>query len=220
MTKILHLETATKVCSVAVSENGTLINMKETDESGYTHGENLTLFIEEVLAGANLTLNDVDAISITSGPGSYTGLRIGAATAKGLCYALSLPLIAIDSLFTLAAIGKQKHPGMNLCPMIDARRMEVYNQIFDENLNSLKELSADVLDETSYKSHEPFVFFGDGSDKMKELWSQRNITYDETIRSSASGHVSIAFEKYNKGEFVDVAYWEPFYLKDFIVGKK
>lgn len=220
MTKILHLETATKVCSVAVSENGTLVNMKETDGSGYTHGENLTLFIEEVLAEANLTLNDLDALSITSGPGSYTGLRIGAATAKGLCYALSLPLIAIDSILTLAAIGKQKHPGTNLCPMIDARRMEVYNQIFDQNLKPLKELSADVLDETSYKSYEPFVFFGDGSDKMKEPWSQRNITYDGTIRSSASGHVSIAFEKYNKGEFVDVAYWEPFYLKDFIVGKK
>ena len=104
--------------------------------------------------------------------------------------------------------------------MIDARRMEVYNQIFDENLKPLKELSADVLDETSYKSYEPFVFFGDGADKMQELWSNRDVTYDKTIRSSASGHVSIAFEKYNKGEFVDVAYWEPFYLKDFIVGKK
>jgi tRNA threonylcarbamoyladenosine biosynthesis protein TsaB len=219
MAKILHLETATKVCSVAVSENGTLIEMKETDESGYTHGENLTLFIEDVLTEANLTLSDMDAISITSGPGSYTGLRIGAATAKGLCYALNLPLIAIDSLSALAASARSKYKGANLCPMIDARRMEVYNQVFNEHFEPLKELSADVLDQDSYNDFEPFIYFGDGADKMQELWSNRDVTYDKTIRSSSSGHVSIAFEKFKNEEFEDVAYWEPFYLKDFIVQK-
>ena len=125
MTTLLHLETATKVCSVAISQNGKLLSCKESLDDGYSHGENLTLFIEEVLKKGNLKMNDLDGVVISSGPGSYTGLRIGAATAKGICYALSIPLIAVDALRSISMLAKEKHPDVNLCALIDARRMEV-----------------------------------------------------------------------------------------------
>lgn len=116
---ILHLETATKVCSVALSKNGVLVGIKETEEDGYSHGENLNLFIQHVLRQEGIEIKQLSAVSLASGPGSYTGLRIGAATAKGLCYALGIPMIAIDSLTSLAALGSEKYTGQNLCPVID-----------------------------------------------------------------------------------------------------
>lgn len=217
---MLHIETATKVCSVALSNNGELLAVKETDESGYAHGEMLTLFIEDVLKEAGITAKDLKAISVTSGPGSYTGLRIGVSTAKGLCFALDIPLIAVDALYNLAALARKKNKGTSVCAMIDARRMEVFSAIYDPGLEILKPVSADILDEYSYSEYEPFVVVGDGSEKMKELWSERNLRFDSTVRSSAAGHVSIAFEKYTNGTFEDVAYFEPFYLKDFVGTKK
>lgn len=217
---ILHLETATKVCSVGLSSDGNLKALCEVKDDGYVHGEQLTLLIEEALSKAALKPADLSAVSVTSGPGSYTGLRIGVSTAKGLCYALDIPLIAIDTLRVLAHVGRQKHTTQTLCPLIDARRMEVYNAIYDSELKLLKAISADILEETSYASFEPFVCFGDGAPKVKELWQGRNIRIDTELENSASGHVSEAFDKYNAGDFEDLAYFEPFYLKDFVVAKK
>lgn len=217
---ILHLETATKVCSVALSNNGELVSIKETQEDGYSHGENLNLFIEAVLSEAQISIKSLNAISVASGPGSYTGLRIGAATAKSLCYSLDIPLIAIDALTSVAAIASLKHPGATLCPLIDARRMEVYNLILDKEMNPKKEITADVIDNTSYEEHLPFVYFGDGAAKLADVWTGRNCTSDLTIKCSASGQVQLAYEKFKNQDFEDVAYWEPFYLKDFIAGKK
>ncbi len=217
---ILHLETATKVCSVALSNNGELVAIKELEEDGYSHGENLTIFVQDVIAEADIELKDLAAISVASGPGSYTGLRIGAATAKGLCYALKIPLIAIDALTSLTEQAKETHPNTNLCALIDARRMEAYNLFVDESAVALKEITADIIDEDSYRNFEPFVYFGDGAEKLTEIWEGRNCTINKTIKSSAKGQVKLGFQKFEEKAFEDVAYWEPFYLKDFIPGVK
>ena len=216
MTYILHLETSTKVCSVALSRNGSVVATKETEEEGYSHGENLTLFIQDVIQEANITMNDLSAVSIASGPGSYTGLRIGVSTAKGLCYPLDIPLISIDSLTSLAQIAYEKYSGINLCPLIDARRMEVYNTIFNTDFIQLKSISADIIEEDTYGDFEPFVYFGDGAEKLNDLWKNRNCSADLEIKSSARGQIKIAFEKFQNKQFEDVAYFEPFYLKDFV----
>ncbi|MCH2231565.1 MAG: tRNA (adenosine(37)-N6)-threonylcarbamoyltransferase complex dimerization subunit type 1 TsaB [Crocinitomicaceae bacterium] len=217
---ILHLETATKACSVALSNKGSLVALKETVEDGYSHGENLNVFIEDVLKQANISIKDLNAVSVASGPGSYTGLRIGAATAKSLCYSLDIPLIAIDALTSLSEIAVLKHPNTNLCALIDARRMEVYNLFLNDKLETLKEITADIIDESSYEEFMPFVYFGDGAAKLEEVWSGRPCKIDLTIRSSAKGQVRLAYTKFEQKQFEDVAYWEPFYLKDFIAGKK
>lgn len=217
MAVILHLETATKVCSVALSSNGELIALKEIEEEGYSHGENLTLLIQDVVSEAGLTMKNLNAVSVASGPGSYTGLRIGAATAKGLCYALEIPLIAVDALTSLCEIAKSKYPDTNLCALIDARRMEVFALIRNAEGSLVKEISADILDEESYREYEPFVYFGDGAPKLAEIWSNRNVMSDLNIKSSASGQIQIAYHKFQEQAFEDVAYWEPFYLKDFMV---
>lgn len=220
MSYILHLETATKVCSVALSKNGELVALKEMEEEGYSHGENLTLFIQDVVAEAKIKLSDLSAVSVASGPGSYTGLRIGAATAKGLCYALSIPLIAIDALTSLTQLAKENHPSINLCALIDARRMEVYNLFVSQEGEHLKEITADIIDAESYSEFEPFVYFGDGAEKLKEVWEERDCSIDPTIKSSAKGQIKLGYQKFQEETFEDVAYWEPFYLKDFIAGVK
>jgi len=220
MVRILHLETATKVCSVALSENGDLITLKEVSDDGYSHGERLTLLIQEAMNDANWKFEDLNAVSVTAGPGSYTGLRIGASTAKGICYAKDIPLIAIDSLLSLAAVASMKYKNVNLCPMIDARRMEVYNAVYSSDLEPIKSISADILDEETYIDFDPFVFFGDGAEKADDLWKSRASYLDPNVSSSAQGHIEIAIEKYRTRDFEDVAYWEPFYLKDFVAGKK
>lgn len=218
---ILHIETATKICSVALSNNGELISLKETDESDYVHGEVITLFIEEVLKNSGITVKQLNAVSVTSGPGSYTGLRIGVSTAKGLCYALNIPLISVDALYNLAFLARKNNTTDSfICAMIDARRMEVFSTIYNSDLLPVKHISADILDEHSYQEYEPFIVVGDGAYKMKEPWLNRNIQFDLTTKSSASGHTAIAIERYNNKEFENVAYFEPFYLKDFVSTKK
>lgn len=219
-TYLLHIETATKVCSVALSNNGQLIAFKDTDESDYVHGEVLTLFIESVLKDAGINPKDLAAVSVTSGPGSYTGLRIGVSTAKGLCYALGIPLISVNALLNLALIAKEKYPSQSICSMIDARRMEVFSCIYDGQLAELKSISADVIDADSYFDFEPFIAIGEGAAKMESLWQDRGINFDSSIKSSAVGHVAVAFEKFTKKEFEDLAYFEPFYLKDFVSTQK
>jgi tRNA threonylcarbamoyladenosine biosynthesis protein TsaB len=216
MIYILHLETSTKVCSVALSCNGKQIAIKEDLSNEYSHAENLTIYIQEVLLQSSISLKELSAVSVASGPGSYTGLRIGVSTAKGLCYALEIPLIAVDSLISLATIAKEKHHDINLCALIDARRMEEFNGIYNSDLKSLKAISADIITEDSYNEFEPFVYFGDGAIKLEEIWKDRNCAIDKSIYSSATGQIALAFEKFNKKQFEDVAYFEPFYLKDFI----
>jgi len=220
MAIILHIETATKVCSVAISRDGELLGYKENEGLDFSHGEELTNYIDEVVRHSELQFSDLNAVSISSGPGSYTGLRIGAATAKGLCFALNIPLIAIDSLTALASLAKDKFPGYNIAPVIDARRMEVYNQIFDQNMKPLKPISADIIDEKSYEEYEPFVILGDGMEKLQSIWEGRDILFEDKIVSSARGQVDLAFEAFKQSDFVDTAYWEPFYLKDFVAGVK
>jgi tRNA threonylcarbamoyladenosine biosynthesis protein TsaB len=205
---------------VALSKNGILLSEKEIEEDGYSHGENLTLFIESVLAQEGIKASNLSAVSVASGPGSYTGLRIGTATAKGLCYALKIPLIAIDALTSLTEQAKKKHSSTNLCAVIDARRMEVYNLFTSSEGVGLKDISADIIEKDSYTSFEPYVYFGDGAEKLQEIWSNRGCIVDLEIKSSASGQVDLAFKKFSNKIFEDVAYFEPFYLKDFIAGKK
>ncbi len=215
---LLHIETCTKMCSVALSKNGQLLDCIENDAENFIHGEYLTVFIEEILAKNNLLPNQLAAVSFSSGPGSYTGLRIGLSTAKGLCFALSIPLISVSTLEVLAFIGKQQHPNSTLVPMLDARRNEVYCEIFNSSFYTIKPLSADILDETSYDNFEPFVYFGDGAEKMSNQWGNRNATFDSSIHLSAKGQVDMAYEKFNQKEFEDVAYFTPLYLKEFLAG--
>lgn len=221
MDYILHLETSTKACSVALSVGGELVELKESVTDAYSHSESLTLFIQEVMNSAKLEMNQLKAVSVTSGPGSYTGLRIGVSTAKGLCYALGIPLIAVDSLISMATIAKEKHPNKNLCALIDARRMEVFSAIYFSNLEVMKPISADVLeDENAYAAFEPFVYFGDGAPKMAEAWKNRNCSIDLEIHASAIGQIKIAHQKFQNADFENVAYFEPFYLKDFVSTQK
>ncbi len=216
MTLILHLETATKSCSVALSRDGKILSLKESLTEEFSHGENLTLYIQNVLNEAGIKIDQLHAVSIASGPGSYTGLRIGVSTAKGICYALKIPLIAIDALTSLAIIAREKHPNSNLCAMIDARRMEVYCSIYDGKMETLLPISAEIIDEESFNLFEPFIFFGDGALKAAEIWKGRNCIYDATIFSSATGQIQKAYEKFQNNEFEEVAYFEPYYLKDFV----
>lgn len=215
---LLHIETCTKMCSVALSENGTLIDCIENDADNYIHGEYLTVFIEDILSKNKLLPSQLAGISFSAGPGSYTGLRIGLSVAKGLCFALSIPLISVSTLKALALLGKEKYPNSTLVPMLDARRNEVYCEIFDSELKSIKPLSADILDETSYQSFEPFVYFGDGAEKMSSQWKHRKNTFDASIKLSAVGQVAMAYEKFNQKDFEDVAYFTPLYLKEFVTG--
>ena len=209
---ILHLETATKVCSVALSNNGSVISIKETVSDGYIHSESLTLFIQDVLQDAQIELSQLSAVSVSAGPGSYTGLRIGLSTAKGLCFALNIPFIAVDTLTALKNVIPTS--GIPIIPMLDARRMEVYAQVFDADGKILQELDAIVLSEDSFSDFEPFVVLGDGAAKCKEMWGHRNITWNENVLCSAKGQAAIAYEKFQKKEFENLAYFSPIYLKD------
>jgi tRNA threonylcarbamoyladenosine biosynthesis protein TsaB len=217
---ILHLETATKVCSVALSLNGQIKQLKEIQEAGFSHGENLTLLVEDTLKSEGISVNQLSAVSIASGPGSYTGLRIGVSIAKGFCYALSIPLIAVDALNSIQQNAIEKYPNQNIIPMIDARRMEVFSAVYNSKGEILKPISADILDENSYVEFEPFVACGDGAEKLKDLWKGREIIFASNILSSAKGQVNLAYQKYEQKAFEDVAYFEPFYLKDFVMNVK
>jgi tRNA threonylcarbamoyladenosine biosynthesis protein TsaB len=227
MSLILQIETATQTCSVALSENGKLLHIIEkTDQN--IHASNITLFIEEVLKQSNKTVKDLDAVAVSMGPGSYTGLRIGVSTAKGLCYALDIPLIAVNTLEAMTSGFKGKcfsvQPNTVFCPMIDARRMEVYCAIFDDNLSVLMPTEAKIIDENSFSdilnSHVVY-FFGDGAVKFEDtLGLNMNARLMGDYQNSAKDLTLLALEKFESKDFVDVAYFEPFYLKDFIAGKK
>ena len=217
---ILNIETATKNCSVSLAKNGDTIALREIAEEGYSHAEKIHVFIEEIIAESKISFEDLNAIAVSQGPGSYTGLRIGVSSAKGLCYALNIPMIAIDTLQSLAAqISISK--GI-IIPMIDARRMEVFNAIYDKSLNTLKPVSAEIITEESYQTNEEEIhFLGDGASKCKEFLHKSNfIFYDEIIYPSAKQMSLLSFEKYKNSDTVDVAYFEPLYVKDFMITKK
>ena len=232
---ILCLETATPSCSVALVHNGEVLACEE-DPKGQNHSEKITLFIDSVMKKAGISYNDLDAVAVSMGPGSYTGLRIGVSTAKGLCYAVSKPLIAVETLHAMAHGGLsvisskvEKSPANNsfrnqslLVPAIDARRMEVYAAIFDENINKIKDTEAVIIDENSFadlkKDHHLYLF-GDGADKCAELFANDDkITVIKEFYCSAKYMNVIAQRKLETKDFVDVAYFEPFYLKDFVPG--
>ena len=228
---ILCLETATPSCSVALVHNGEVLACEE-DPKGQNHSEKITLFIDSVMKKAGISYNDLDAVAVSMGPGSYTGLRIGVSTAKGICYAVSKPLIAVETLESMAYGGKvvvsseveksSMNGSMLLVPAIDARRMEVYAAIFDENVNKIKDTEAVIIDENSFaelkKDHHLYLF-GDGADKCAEIFENDDkITVIKDFYCSAKYMNTIAQQKFNNSEFVDVAYFEPFYLKDFVPG--
>jgi tRNA threonylcarbamoyladenosine biosynthesis protein TsaB len=212
---MLHVETATKVCSVALSLNGQQVALKETNSDQYIHGESLNLFIEEVLCDAQIEIQDLTAVSISSGPGSYTGLRIGVSSVKGRCYGLGIPLISIPTLDALYALATEKYARESICVMLDARRMEVYSQIWGNDGAILKSLSADVLDENSYNEFDSFVCVGDGAEKMRDIWNPRSIHFDSLLIPSATGQIKLAHNKFLVNDFVDVADFVPHYLKEF-----
>lgn len=214
---ILNIETSTKNCSVSLAENGKTIICKELSEAGFSHAEKLHVFIERVLTEGNLTFKNLSAIAVSQGPGSYTGLRIGVSAAKGLCYALDIPLIAIDTLQILAGQANVKNG--SIIPMIDARRMEVYSAIFDENYNKIRQVQAQILDENSFSEIKNTIYFlGDCSEKAKTVLTKENFVFlDDKLFPSANEMSLLSFEKFNNNEFEDLAYFEPYYLKDFLI---
>lgn len=217
---LLFIDTSTRICSVGITSDGKQVALRETGEEQYEHGEKITLLIQDCLNEANLEIKELSAVCITSGPGSYTGLRIGASTAKGICYALNIPLIAIDALYSFAYQAAEKHPEKNICAMIDARRMEVFSAIYDTQLHPLKPISADVLETDSYSEFKDLVIVGDGAPKCQELWANRELTFDLTIKSSVTGMFEKGNALFQEKIFEDVAYFEPFYLKEFYSTQK
>ena len=217
MTYILNLETATKNCSVSISQNGQTILCKEMAEAGYSHAEKLHVFIEECIKESNISFKDLSAIAVSQGPGSYTGLRIGVSAAKGLCFALDLPLIAVDTLQVLAS--KLSITEGVIIPMIDARRMEVYSAIFNSKLEKIREVQAEILTENSFEEiSETIHFVGDCAEKAKTVLTKSNfIFHEEIIYPSANEMSELSYKKFQENKLEDVAYFEPYYLKDFMV---
>ena len=219
MAIILNLETATKNCSVALAKEGNSIACKEIAEQNFSHAEKLHVFIEELLAENNLQFSDLNAIAVSQGPGSYTGLRIGVSSAKGFCYALNIPLIAVDTLQLLAK-QIQIEDGI-IISMIDARRMEVFTAFYDKNQQQIRTTQAEIIDENSYQEIlEKMHLVGDGTEKFKKILThEKFVFHSEVIFPSAKEMSKLSFEKYKKSDFVDVAYFEPYYLKDFVLTK-
>jgi len=225
MSKILCIESGTNTCSVALGFEGEIIDTIETHDSNNNHALNLTLFISQILERNEIIAKDLSAVAISKGPGSYTGLRIGVSAAKGICYGAGIPLISVGSLNSLTngAIDWIKKSSFDkpdlFCPMIDARRMEVYNQLFNSRGDNITEVEATILNEDSYKEiliSKRILFFGNGSFKAKGLINSENASFIDDFKPSARFMISIAHRLFTKRMFEDVAYFEPFYLKDFV----
>ena len=216
MNYILNIETATKNCSISLAKDGVTILCKEIAEQGYSHAEKLHVFIEEILKETNVNFQQIKAIAVSKGPGSYTGLRIGVSTAKGLCYALGVPLISIDTLQILAKQVTVQN-GF-IVPMIDARRMEVYSAVFNSNHIKILEVQAEVLTDKSYSDiTETIYFIGDCQEKCQTVLTKNNFHFlPQIVFPSAKDMSALSYEKFKQNHFEDVAYFEPFYLKDFM----
>ncbi len=226
MAEVLIIESSTEVCSVALSDNGKLIDLKE-DKNGQNHARLLTVFVGEILKRNHISPSGIEAVAVSKGPGSYTGLRIGVSVAKGFCYANQLPLIAVSTLEAMTreviknagkyfpVSGKQRL----FCPMMDARRMEVYTCLFDENGRKVEPVSARIITNTTFESElrdYNIVFFGNGAMKCKTMIDSPNAVFLDHVYASASFMCELAREAYIEKQFEDLAYFEPFYLKDFI----
>jgi tRNA threonylcarbamoyladenosine biosynthesis protein TsaB len=222
MSLILSLETSVRVCSVAIHDQGKLISTREIHLE-HSHASQLAVLMDEVIKESGIAINQLKAIAVSSGPGSYTGLRIGTSTAKGLCYALTIPLISIGSLELLAYQMSKRNPtNAFLCPMIDARRMEVYCQVFDASLKTVSPIEAKVIDSSSFRdllTDKQITFFGDGSDKCKDQITDSNAKFITGIYAAASEMGTPVYEKFQKQQFEDLAEFEPHYLKEFVIKK-
>jgi len=221
MALILNIETATDICSVALAQDGEVLSLQESREAK-SHAGILTTLIFRCFDAAKFQLSDMDAVAVSKGPGSFTGLRIGVATAKGLCYSLDKPLISVNTLQSMAAAFMLKNPAakeVTLCPMIDARRMEVYMALFNTNLEFTRETSATVLDAevlNSLINRHNIAFFGDGMDKCRRLLGNNNyVSYHDQVLPTALGMVGFSENSYKTEKYESVAYFEPYYLKDF-----
>lgn len=224
MSCILHIETSTAVCSVAVSEDGLSIFSKE-DRNGPSHAVSLGVFVDEALSFVDSHAMVLDAVAVSCGPGSYTGLRIGVSMAKGVCYGRNIPLIGLPTLEVLCVPVLLYHElpeDALLCPMVDARRMEVYAAVYDRALNVKREIAADIVDENSYLNflnEHPVYFFGDGALKCRDKITHPNAHFIENINPLAKMMFPLAEKAVAKQDFKDVAYFEPFYLKEFVASK-
>ncbi len=229
MSLILCIETGTDICSVGIAKDGELVSLRESDE-GRDHARKVGVFVDELLKENNIAPEDLDAIAVGKGPGSYTGLRIGVSFAKGLSYALKKPLVAVGSLDALVEVAREDYEAgiidieawdkALLCPMVDARRMEVYAQVFDSAGTAQSDVAAEIVTEESFhqfrpcNSGQPFVIFGNGAGKCAEVLADATLV---EVTPSARGLVRLAQEALDEGRTEDIAYFEPFYLKDFVV---
>lgn len=221
MATILHLETTTTNCSVCLAQDGKCLALKENTSVQYSHAEELHPFIQEVLGEAKVDMNQIDAVAVSKGPGSYTGLRIGVSAAKGICYALDVPLISVS---TLEALALQASPTEGfVIPVLDARRMEVYSAVFDIENKAVREIRAEIISPDSFKDflkNGPCLLIGPGAAKCETVIQNENASFDSDALPSAKEMVELAWEKWQKKDFEDVAYFEPYYLKDFITTAK
>lgn len=220
MSIILNIETATTNCSVSLSKKGKTLILKEDYDKNYSHAERLHVYIDAVLNEASISKNDINAIAVSKGPGSYTGLRIGVSAAKGLCFALSKPLISVPTLEALA------HQAIcddgTIIPMLDARRMEVYSAVYDSNYNQIRETQAQILDKNAFSDYlkqGTVYFIGNGVEKTKTIINHPNAIFIDDKLPSANEMSKLSYEKYNMEDIEDVAYFEPYYLKDFVALK-
>lgn len=216
---ILNIETATKNCSVSLAKDGNIIAIKELNDGNYSHAEKLHVFIDDVVKESAISYEDISAVAVSKGPGSYTGLRIGVSTAKGLCFALDKPLIAIETLTSLAHAVDTKEKGY-IVPMLDARRMEVYAAVYDTNYEKIRSIEAEIINEHSfydYVTNAKVFFLGDGAEKCKEFIKHPNAFFIDNVFPSTKEMALLSYQKFTNSDFEDVAYFEPFYLKDFIV---
>lgn len=221
MALILSLETSTRVCSVALHNNGELIAYRESfDEK--SHATQLTVFVEEIFAEHQISAIEIDAVCVSKGPGSYTGLRIGVSVAKGICYGANKPLLALNTLEILTQSGKKELPGdaqALLCPMIDARRMEVYTALWTAQGKELRPTTAEIIDEHFLEQElieNEIYFFGDGANKCKEIILHEHAKFIEDLYPSAKYMGQLATELYKNKKYEDAAYFEPYYLKNFV----
>lgn len=224
MSCILHIETSTEVCSVALSQDGVCIFSK-TDLNGPSHAVTLGVYVDEALSFADSHAIPLDAVAVSCGPGSYTGLRIGVSMAKGICYGRNIPLIGLPTLEVLCVpvlLNDELADDMLFCPMIDARRMEVYSAVYNRALHPLRETAADIIDEHSYENflnEHKICFFGNGAAKCKDIIRHPNALFLDNIRPLAEWMYPLAEKAFAQGNFKDVAYFEPFYLKEFVASK-
>lgn len=228
MSIILNLESSTDICSIALSVNGKVADVMENAE-GMNHARLMSVYVREIMQRNRLSFDKISAVAVSKGPGSYTGLRIGVSLAKGLCYANHIPLIAVCPLQSMAAhVIENKHQWnipdsdrLICCPMIDARRMEVYMALYDHQNNEIEGVQSKVINENSFLdllNERPVAFFGNGSEKLRPVITHPNALFIPDVKTSAQFMCSLSDKAFGINQFVDLAYFEPFYLKDFIAG--